>query len=111
MRTFKEQIAADNAAVFINELEFADTHNLNGTDCKAIVQDISVAEELSTGSGVEQNYPGIYGIRVQVNCLKSDLPEVPVYGQAFRVDGKLYDVESCADDMGILTIQLIGNMR
>ena len=111
MKTFKEQIAADNAAVFINELEFADTHNLNGTDCQAIVQDISVAEELSTGSGVEQHYPGVYGSRVQVNCLKSDLPEVPVYGQAFRVDGKLYDVESCADDMGILTIQLIGNMR
>lgn len=111
MKTFKDCIEADNAAVFINDLEFADEHNLNGTKCIAILQDISVAEELTTGSGVNQTYPGIYGSRVQVNCLKRDLPEVPVYGQTFRVDGKLYDVESCADDMGILTIQLIGNMR
>lgn len=111
MKTFKDYVAADNAVVFINDLEFADEHDLNGTKCKAILQDVSVAEELTTGSGMNQNYPGIYGSRLQVNCLKDDLPEAPVYSQTFRVDGKLYEVESCADDMGILTIQLIGNMR
>lgn len=48
MKTFREQIAADNTAAFINSLEFADKHNLNGTECSAILQDISVAEGLST---------------------------------------------------------------
>ena len=33
--SFKEQIAADNAAVFLNEMEFAELHDLNGTECKA----------------------------------------------------------------------------
>lgn len=103
MKTFKEQIAADNAAIFINDMEFADTHDLNGTECKAVVQDISVAE---VAEDFGQAYTGIYGSRVQVNCLKESLPEVPVPLQVFVLDGKIYQVESCADDMGILTIQL-----
>ena len=49
MKPFREQIAADNTVAFINSLEFADKHNLNGTECSAILQDISVAEGLSTG--------------------------------------------------------------
>lgn len=107
MKTFREQIAADNTAAFINSLEFADKHNLNGTECSAILQDISVAE----GTGSSQTYPGIYGSRLQVNCLAEALPELPVYGQLFGVNDKQYLVESCADDMGILTIQLVANDR
>lgn len=108
MSTFKDQVAEDNITVFLNGEEFADTHNLNGTECIAILQDISVAESLSTGAGTT---PGIYGSRMQVNCKKSDLPEVPVTDQVFTIDGKVYLVESCADDMGMLTIQLVANDR
>ena len=111
MKNFREQIAADNTAAFINSLEFAEEHNLNGTVCNAILQDISVAESLSTGTGSTQTYPGIYGSRLQVNCLAGDLPELPVYGQLFGIDDKQYLVESCADDMGVLTIQLVANDR
>ena len=32
--SFKEQIAVDNAAVFLNDMEFAELHDLNGTECK-----------------------------------------------------------------------------
>lgn len=51
MKTFREQIAADNTVAFINSLEFADKHNLNGTECSAILQDISVAEGYLRGLG------------------------------------------------------------
>lgn len=108
MKNFKESIAVDNAAIFINDLEFADMHTIMGASCKAILQDISVADDLSVGGA---NYPGIYGSRLQVNVLKADLPEVPVYNQYIEVDGSEYFVESCADDMGILTIQLVANAR
>ena len=39
MKTFREQIAADNTAAFINSLEFADKHNLNGAapSCKTFL--------------------------------------------------------------------------
>nr|DAM69331.1 MAG TPA: ATP-binding sugar transporter [Caudoviricetes sp.] len=109
--SFKEMVFGDIDNVFLNLEEFADPHNLNGTDCVAILQDISVAESLSTGAGTTQTYPGIYGSRMQVNCKKSDLPEVPVTDQVFTIDGKVYLVESCADDMGMLTIQLVANER
>lgn len=108
MTEFEKQIAADNAAVFINALEFAGEHDLNGTVCKAILQDISVAD--ADGKNIV-TYGGVYGSRLQVNCLKSSLPKTPVSGNAFTIDGKLYLVESCADDMGIYTIQLVANKR
>lgn len=109
MTPFEKQIAADNAAVFINELEFAAEHDLNGIICKAIVQDISVADEIDGKNIVA--YGGIYGSRLQVNCLKASLPKTPVSGNVFTVDDKPYIVESCADDMGIFTIQLVANKR
>ena len=64
--SFKEQIAADNAAVFLNDMEFAELHDLNGTECKAIVQDISVAQSLSIQSGKDDYYPGVYGSQLQL---------------------------------------------
>ncbi|MGM9562142.1 MAG: hypothetical protein ACI3WT_07860 [Phascolarctobacterium sp.] len=112
MTPFEEQIAGDNAAIFLNEMEFAQKHLLNGVSCTAIVQDISVAEALSTGNTDADTYPGVYGRRLQVNVLADALPDgPPVYGRVFNVDGQDYLVESCADDMGILTIQLIENDR
>lgn len=53
MKTFREQIVADNTAAFINFLEFAEEHNLNGILCDAIIQDVSIAESLSTGNGAD----------------------------------------------------------
>lgn len=61
MTPFQKQIAADNAAVFLNEMEFAELHDLNGTECKAIVQDISVAQALTIQQGKDDYYPGVYG--------------------------------------------------
>lgn len=46
-----------------------------------------------------------------MNVKTEDLPEVPVEGQTFYVDDKLYMVESSANDMGMLTIQLVANDR
>lgn len=105
MTPFQEQIAADNAAVFINDMEFAEVHNLNGTECKAVVQALAIQQ------GKDDYFPGIYGSQLQVNCLKAELPEVPVYGMRFYLDDKMYEVESVGDDMGILTIQLTANDR
>lgn len=105
MTPFQEQIAADNAAVFINDMEFAEVHNLNGTECKAVVQALTIQQ------GKDDYFSGIYGSQLQVNCLKAELPEVPVYGMRFYLDDKMYEVESVGDDMGILTIQLTANDR
>ena len=111
MTPFEAQIALDNEVTFLNNMEFAELHDLNGTECKAIVQDISVAQSLSVQTGKDDYYPGVYGSQLQVNCLKADLPEVPVFGMRFYLDEKMYEVESVSDDMGILPIQLVANDR
>ena len=111
MSGFKDMVAADIDNVFLNTGEFAEEHNLNGTVCNCILQDESVMEGLSINQQMSQSYPGLYGSRLLANCKTADLPEVPVTDQPFRVDGRLYIVESCANDMGMLTIQLIANDR
>lgn len=110
MKTFKEQIAADNAAIFINDMEFADTHDLNGTTCKAIIAGKTSKETFLNGADYD-SYDGLYGAEVVVRCCASDLPEIPVNGQRFDLDGEIYLVDSCRDDMGILRIILHGEMR
>lgn len=111
MSGFKDMVASDIESVFLNQDEFAEDHNLNGTVCKCILQDVSVMEDLSIDKQMSQSYPGLYGSRLLINCKTTDLPEVPVTDQRFRVDGELYVVESCDNDMGMLTIQLVANER
>lgn len=84
MKNFREQIAADNTAAFINSLEFAEEHSLNGTVCNAILQDISVAESLSTGAGSTQTYPEIYGSRLPGKLLGRGFAGTSCIWTAFR---------------------------
>ena len=111
MSGFQDMVAADIDGVFLNLEEFAEKHDLNGTECNCIIQDVANGNALSTGDSTLHAYPLVYGNRKLVNVKKSDLLEVPVNDQTFYVDGKLYLVESCDDDMGMLTIILIANDR
>ncbi len=111
MSGFKDMVAADRDNVFLNLDEYAEEHNLNGSVCTCILQDESVVEEVLTNDTYAQSYNGLYGSRLLVNVKTEDLPEVPVEGQSFYVDNKLYMVESSANDMGMLTIQLVANDR
>ena len=108
---FRDTIPGDNENVFLNYDEFAEDHNLNGATAKACIQNVTEEQGLSTGDSESQTYFGLYGSMLKVYCLTSALPEVPIYGQTFFVDGKQYLVESVADDVGMLCITLIANDR
>lgn len=111
MSGFKDTVAADIDRVFLNLEEFAEVHDLNGTECNCIVQDVSSAHGLSVGDGYVQSHPILYGNSKLVNCKKSDLPEAPVNDQIFYLDGKMYLVDHCDDDEGVLSIYLVANDR
>ncbi len=106
---FKSQIAADNIQVFLNELEFADEHDINGTTCKAILQSLTNTTPSTDPTDIVANQ--LLGDHLVVNCLEEALPAMPTYGNAFLVDGKTYLVESVAADMGLLTITLYVTSR
>ena len=109
MTTFKEQIGVDNINTFINILEYADRHKFMDAEINAIVQDITIDDKLSGDGG--GYYAAVYGQRLQVNCLKDDLPETPAQSQAVWLDDKLYLVEAVSDELGILNINLVANER
>ncbi len=108
--SFKDSVLKDNLKVFLNLDEFAEEHLINGVSCKAILQDITIVEE-DVAQRNSLAYSGVYGQRMLVNVRKDDLPEIPINGNVLYIDENLYMVESVADDMGMLTIQLVANER
>lgn len=111
MSYFEDMIAKDNEVIFLDIDEYGEIHEINGDPLKAIVQDVTSSSEATTGGGVTQVYPGVYGSHVMVNCRKGDLEEVPVYGMVIDLDDHEYMVEQVNDDMGMLTILLVANDR
>lgn len=121
---FRDTIAADRD-VFLNKDEFAELHDLNGTQGMAIVQQVSADDSFSFGSNIETRYYyELYGNHVEVNCKEEVLREamsyygqpfqaegIPVYGQSFRLDDKLYTVAESKTDLGIVTLILVANDR
>ena len=109
MRKFRDTIAADRD-VFLCPDEFAEIHDLNGLQGMAVVQQVSADDQYSFGSNIEtRRYYEMYGSHVTVNCKEEDLEEIPVYGQSFRLDGKLYTVAESTTDLGIVTLILVAN--
>lgn len=109
--SFRDEIAADNLAVFLNAEEFSEIHNLNGTEGLAIVQKLAVNSDISSGDVATDNVYGLYGEAVMVNFSADILQTLPAYGDPYLLDGKQYIVGSCSDDMGMITLELIGNER
>lgn len=105
MASFKSIVHDDISDVFLNLEEFADTHNLNGTECTAIVQEVVINDDLTTETAAAAKYTdAMYGSGCVINVKKGDLPYVPQTGDIFRVDGKYGQVVLCKDDEGVLTI-------
>lgn len=103
---FKDMVAADLKNVFFNPDEFAEEHNLNGTVCFAVIEGVSTKERSARAA---ENYEGMFKSILVVHVRADDLPEVPPQGQIFKVDGKTYIVNTCNNDMGMLTIGLAAN--
>lgn len=95
-----------DAETFINNNEFAKTHNIDGLDIPVVVD--SDILKIRSNNKSEQ-YDGVYSGVVAVFVKASDLPERPVFGQPLRLDGKLYLVKECNEDMGVLEIILEAN--
>lgn len=109
MCSFKDIVAQDNVLTFINFREFAELHNLNGTDCLAIVDNLTSQERFLQGAAYS-GYDGMYGKEIIVYCNEKDLPEVPAATTRFDVDGEIYLVDHCDEEMGILKLTLKGEM-
>jgi hypothetical protein len=106
--SFREQVAADIEAVFLNASEFAEIHQIDNVECLAVVSNDTTSNIKRTLGGPRVT-DGLHGDYATVAVKKADLPRVPVQGNNLRLDGKLFKVASCTEDMGMLNILLVGN--
>mgnify|MGYP002855552937 CR=1 FL=1 len=103
---FKEMVAADISAVFLNPSEFGEIHKLDGNECVCVIYgDSTTARNAALPEG-RVTPTGLHGDFVTVCVKASDLGREPKQGTNFTVDGKRYTVDSCTNDMGMLTIVL-----
>lgn len=101
--SFKDQIKAD-LAVFFNQQEFADEHTIDGKKMTALVDDNELLERDKSKMGA---YPdGLYTARRLVYVSKAEFGPRPAKGRQLNLDGRLYRVEGCTEEVGMLAIEL-----
>lgn len=104
MSAFKDAVAADVDAVFINEDEFAEVHTLgrSRTPVRCIIdKDVTAEAEL-------ERY-GVFTNTLTIHVPSDALPEVPVEGERFSVDDSLHVVLSVSNEAGVLVITCEAN--
>lgn len=107
---FRDYLESDIDDVFLNEDEFAEGHNLNGTVAKAVIQSPTARESfLSNESHVAND--GLHGVSVFVHCKLKDIPEIPSQGNVFRLDDDVYIVQSATEEDGLVSIELRAEAR
>ena len=102
--SFKECIAADVSNVFLNKLEFADTHTVNGKKMTVLVDENELLERDKGKLGVQQT--GLYISRRLIYVARQDFGSRPAIGAVLTLDRQQYRVVDCKEEAGILSIEL-----
>jgi len=102
--SFKECIAADVSNVFLNRLEFADTHTVNGKKMAVLVDENELLERDKGKLGVQQT--GLYKSRRLIYVAQADFGPRPAIKSVLTLDRVAYRVRDCTAEAGILAIEL-----
>lgn len=107
MSGFKDAVQADIKRVFLNRLEFADIHRINGKEILASVDRDVVKERpnIRGGDPVE----GVFLEEILVYVAAADMDRVPVKGELFSLDDERFLVAEVGENMGILEITITAN--
>lgn len=103
MSSFKEQVARDITAVFINPEEFADTHTIEGESVTCVVdQDERLELSGADAFGIDHSVVHVFVKSDVLEELGLDLG----HGAHLNLDDKLYTVDSIEEQMGVSVITL-----
>ncbi|WP_409176656.1 hypothetical protein [Brevibacillus fortis] len=109
MLNFKELVAQD-IAVFMNPDEFGELHNVDGRELLIVFdKDATTGRQRKGSTDYYSMSEGIYTGTIKVYAYASDFPVVPMADSHMRIDGELYRVVDCDNQMGVLVIDLEGN--
>lgn len=107
MNSFKEIMAQDISAVFMNEKEFADIYNIDGKDILAVL-DTDLVHERNKRSYTEFA-EGVNQGQITLFASRNDFTHVSVKDQLMVINGRSYVVNEAADNSGVLEITLTIN--
>jgi len=100
---FQEQIAQDNALVFLNIDEFGETHTVEGKEITIIIDD----DALVTRKGGAEL--GIAESSMLIFARSEDLPKKKAPGSALNIDGRECIVDDWVESSGMSQISLSQN--
>lgn len=102
--SFKDILAADVSAVFLNKLEFADTHTIDGREMAVLIDENELLERDKAKMGTHQD--GTYKARRLIYVEKAKFGPRPAQGRILTLDGRQFRVADCLEESGILSIEL-----
>ena len=103
--SFKDLVATDISAVYLNDQEFADTHTVNGKEMAAVVDDNELLERDKAKIMAAQT-EGTYKARRLIYVAKEEYGPRPAHGKQLNFDGRLFRVADCTEEAGMLAITL-----
>lgn len=109
--TFKDIVASDRAAVFLNLDEFGTEHDIDGATVTCVVEDIileDINRDIVPGVlGIRSDHMGAYKSCKRVYALAESFSDVlPAYGRRIILDDEWYLVASARNEAGIYVIDL-----
>ncbi|MCE5315168.1 MAG: hypothetical protein ABFD49_11180 [Armatimonadota bacterium] len=103
MSIFKDQIAADVSAVFLNPDEFGETHVIDGQSVTCVI------DQDSDGQFAGDMSDGVYVVTQRVSVRECDLAKIPKQGKRIDIDDTPYICLSISREMGMLVITVTEN--
>lgn len=102
--TFKERLAADVGKIFLNTLEFADIHNIDGREMPVLIE---TNEQLARTKRFNQHIDGVYLDQIVVYVAAADFAR-PLPGQHsyLTFDGIKHRVEQATEEDGMFILIL-----
>ena len=108
--TFKEQVARDNYAVFMNLEEFSEIHTVNGKEMAVQVDSNEMIDREKRYRYKQGVYTdGIYIKELLIYVKAEDFGGLPAVGRVLNFDGKSYIISDAVDEDGIYSLSLEAN--
>lgn len=101
---FKD-IAKNDICAFINPREFAETHDIDGIEMVAMIDEYELLER-DKSKVLTQNIQGLANARKILYVAMEQLGARPAIGRQMEIDRKLYRVKECTDEFGVLAIEI-----
>ena len=109
MMDFKACLARDRDAVFLNQSEFADLHEINGKGVPCVVDQCLTSDYQDT---VAEPIHGVFVNLLTIYAAAKDLEAVPVEGEILTFDGEHHFVRSVNQYLnGMLVITCEANAQ